>query len=117
MVDSVSRPVRRKDRPRARHSRDNAKLKVAAYLSGKAEGATRNEIAHKSGTRQRGELEFKALLEEMVETGWLESKPTELAGGMTVYALATPRREAIAHVNKLVADRHPLSSLSAFEGI
>ena len=117
MADAVSRPVRRRDRPRARHSRDNAKLRVAAYLSGKADGAARNEIAHKSGTRQRGDREFKALLCEMVEMGWLDSRETELAGGMTVYALADPGREALAQVNRLVADRHPLSSLSAFEGL
>lgn len=116
MADSYY-PVRRTDRPRARRSRDNAKLRVAAYLSGKAEGAARNEIAQKSGTRQRGDREFKALLGEMVEAGWLDSKKTELAGGMTVYTLAAPGREAVGHANRLVADRHPLSRLSAFEGL
>ena len=117
MADSSSYPVRRRDRPRARHTRDNAKLKVAAYLSGTADGATRNELSHRSGVRQRGDREFKALLEEMVEAGWLDSRETRLAGGITVYTLAAPGREALAHVRGLVADGHPLSSLAAFKGL
>ena len=117
VADSASYPVRRRDRPRARHSRDNAKLKVADYLSGRADGATRNELSHKSGVRQRGDREFKALLEEMVGTGWLDRRATDLAGGITVYTLAAPGREALARVRELVADGHPLSSLAAFEGL
>ena len=117
MADSSSYPVRRRDRPRARHSRDNAKLRVAVYLSGRADGATRNEISNKSGVRQRGDREFKALLEEMVETGWLDRRATDLAGGITVYTLTAPGREALAQVRELVAAGHPLSSLAAFEGL
>ena len=117
MADSAPYPVRRKDRPRARHSRDNAKLKVAAYLAGTADGATRNELSHRSGVRQRGDREFKALLEEMVGTGWLDRRETRLAGGITVYTLVAPGREALAHVRELVAGGHPLSSLAAFKGL
>lgn len=82
-----------------------------------ADGATRNEISGKSGVRQRGDREFKALLEEMVDTGWLGRRTTSLAGGITAYTLAEPGREALACVRGLVADRHPLSLLAAFEGL
>lgn len=102
---------------RARYPRDNAKLKIAAYLSGRAEGATRNEVSQKSDIRKRGDGELKAILEEMIQAGWVTSRRTSVGGGMTVYALADDGRAALEHARGLRAQGHPLSSLDVFGGL
>lgn len=117
MASSAAYPARRAIPPRARRPRDNAKLKVAAYLSERADGATRNEISQKSDIRKRGDGELKAMLEEMVRAEWVASDTTTLGGGMTVYRLADAGRAALGQARDLLAQGHPLSSLDAFEGL
>ena len=117
MATPTAYPARRTGQPRARRPRDNTKLKVAAYLSERADGATRNELSQKSDIRRRGDRELKAILEEMVLAGWIASSSTTLGGGMTVYRLADGGRAALDEARSLIAQRHPLSSLDAFVGL
>ena len=117
MSPPAAHPPRRTARPRQRRPRDNAKLRVASYLSERADGATRNEISQKSDIRKRGDADLKSLLDEMAVDGWITGTPTTLGGGMTAYALAGAGRAALEQARSLIAQGHPLSSLDAFDGI
>lgn len=100
-------------------NKDNTRLKVIMWLSGVGKSNQNNMMNEEHSPLKRGQkwVRLSNILDELVEWGWIEKKPSKDVKGVMMYELLDAGREIAKVVKSLEENSSVFKNLDCFDGV